>query len=44
MLPAFQATTEFPLCFKSDPHWNVRGNAFVGRFLANYLIDSGIIK
>lgn len=43
MLPAFQATTEFPLCFKADAHWNARGHRFVADFLTNYLIESGLL-
>jgi hypothetical protein len=43
LLPAFQATHQFPLVFKSDPHWNERGNAFAARVLVNYLIESGTI-
>lgn len=37
MLPAFQATHQFPLVFRSDPHWNPRGNRFVARLLKNSL-------
>ena len=29
LLPAFRATTEFPLVFDRDPHFNAAGNAFV---------------
>ncbi len=29
LLPAFQATQEFPLVFKDDPHWNSAGHRFV---------------
>ena len=44
MLPAFQATTEFPLCFSYDAHWNPRGHAFVARFLCDYLIEHGLVR
>ena len=36
MLPAFQATQQFPLVFRNDPHWNPQGN----RFVANLLLQS----
>lgn len=29
LLPAFQATQEFPLVFEDDPHWNSAGHRFV---------------
>jgi len=29
LLPAFQATKEFPLVFEDDPHWNSAGHRFV---------------
>lgn len=41
LLPAFKATTEFPLCFPNDPHWNRQGCDFVARTLADYLIRKG---
>ncbi len=37
LLPAFQATREFPLCFAEDPHWNRAGHRFVARLLARHL-------
>jgi hypothetical protein len=40
LLPAFQATQEFPLVFPDDPHWNERGHAFVARTLARWLQES----
>ncbi|MFT7667726.1 MAG: hypothetical protein ACI8X5_000409 [Planctomycetota bacterium] len=43
MLPAFQATEEFPLVFESDPHWNERGHSFVGKVLADHLLESGLV-
>lgn len=39
LLPAFQATQQFPLVFDSDPHWNKAGHEFVAQALASLLID-----
>jgi hypothetical protein len=39
LLGDFQTTREFPLVFASDPHWNERGHAFVGRTVNQYLLD-----
>lgn len=39
LLPAFQATREFPLVLDDDPHWNEAGNAFVARELADRVSD-----
>ena len=44
LLPAFQATDEFPLVFEADPHWNVRGHNFVGRTLAYHLLGNKLLK
>jgi hypothetical protein len=38
LLPAFQATSEFPLVFRDDPHWNEAGHGFVARTLAERLM------
>ena len=35
LLPAFQATEQFPLVFDSDPHWNTAGHEFVAQTLAS---------
>ncbi len=43
MLPAFQATQEFPLVFPADPHWNANGNDFVARTTADYLIEQRLL-
>jgi len=43
LLPAFQATRQFPLVFKRDPHWNEQGNEFAARVLVNYLIETRMI-
>ncbi|MBI5474843.1 MAG: hypothetical protein HY961_21085 [Ignavibacteriae bacterium] len=43
LLPAFQATDEFPLVFDTDPHLNERGNAFVAKALAHYLIEKKLV-
>jgi hypothetical protein len=39
LLPAFQATREFPLVFDNDPHFNARGHDFLARTLTDYVID-----
>jgi hypothetical protein len=39
MLADFQATTEFPLVFKHDAHWNERGHAFAARALVRRLLE-----
>jgi hypothetical protein len=43
LLPAFQATSEFPLVFRHDPHWNARGHDFVARLLAEDLPARGLL-
>ncbi|HIA61320.1 MAG TPA: SGNH/GDSL hydrolase family protein [Planctomycetaceae bacterium] len=37
MLPAVQATQEYPLVFRTDPHWNPQGNRFVAHLLQRSL-------
>lgn len=37
LLPAFKATTDYPLVFRNDPHWNARGHAFVAEQLEAWL-------
>jgi hypothetical protein len=44
LLPAFQATKEFPLVFEDDPHWNERGNAFVANLVVTYLMEHDAIR
>ena len=39
LLPAFKKTTEFPLVFRSDPHWNTKGNRFVAEQLRDMLLN-----
>ena len=43
LLPAFQATDEFPLVMPDDPHWNPAGHSFVARTLADYFLSSGLL-
>ena len=38
LLKAFQSTTEFPLVFKNDPHYNETGHSFVARTIEDYLV------
>ncbi|MFX1385403.1 MAG: hypothetical protein ACFFBP_23545 [Promethearchaeota archaeon] len=44
MLPVFQQTKEFPLVFRSDPHWNEKGHAFVAKELVDYLVNCRVIE
>ncbi len=44
LLPAFQATHQFPLVFKNDLHWNERGHEFAARVLVNYLVETKMIE
>ena len=39
LLNDFQSTNDFPLVFKTDPHWNARGHEFVAKVLARLLVD-----
>lgn len=43
LLPRFRQTTEFPLVFPNDPHWNPRGHAFVARTMLEYLRAAGLL-
>jgi len=43
LLPEFQATTEFPLVFEGDAHWNPAGNRFVAEAIADYLAARGMV-
>ncbi len=40
LLDAFQATTEYPLCFEEDAHYNAAGNRLAAGAIAQYLLDS----
>ncbi len=44
LLPAFQASTVFPLVFRHDPHWNENGHELVGESLAEILIQRGFVR
>ncbi len=43
LLPAFRASTVFPLVFRHDPHWNENGHELVGETLAAMLIERGLV-
>jgi hypothetical protein len=43
LLPAFDATDEFPLFFPRDPHWNRRGVRFVAAHVAAELARRELI-
>jgi hypothetical protein len=38
MLEEFQATSEFPLVFDTDPHWNAKGHRFVAERMVELLV------
>ena len=44
LLPAFEASDEFPLVFSHDPHWNAAGHRLVGEALASHLVDSKLLR
>ncbi len=44
LLPAFQASTVFPLCFENDPHWKPAGHQLVGEAVADELLARGLVK
>jgi hypothetical protein len=44
LLPDFQATEEYPLVFRTDPHWNAKGHAFVAEKTVDYLNSSKFIE
>jgi hypothetical protein len=43
LLPAFEATDQFPLFFPRDPHWNREGARFVAEQVANQLAQRSLI-
>ena len=43
LLPAFQKTEEFPLVFRTDPHWNSAGNRFVAGQVASVLLKRELV-
>ena len=43
LLPAFQATSRFPLVLHNDPHWNADGHMFVAERMAEYIEDHDLI-
>jgi len=43
LLPAFEATREFPLFLEDDPHWNARGARFTARASSRALIELGML-
>jgi hypothetical protein len=38
LLELFKATSEFPLVFEEDPHWNNRGHEFVAHAMEGFII------
>lgn len=38
LLGAFQSTTNFPLVFRNDPHWNEAGHDFVASVMEKYIV------
>ncbi|HNR30936.1 MAG TPA: GDSL-type esterase/lipase family protein [Candidatus Hydrogenedentes bacterium] len=43
LLPAFQATDEYPLTFRRDAHWTEDGHDFVARVVTDHLIEQGLV-
>ena len=43
MLPDFQATDEYPLVFRQDPHWNAAGHAFVADTVTRHMLKRRLI-
>ncbi len=39
LLPAFEASGEFPTAFRHDPHWNPAGHRVAARALASVIVD-----
>jgi len=44
LLPDFRATDEYPLVFRTDPHWNAKGHRFVARVLARHIERLGLLS
>ncbi len=44
LLPAFQNAEEFPLVFRTDPHWNSTGNRFVADEVASVLLKRKLVS
>jgi hypothetical protein len=44
LLPAFQATDQFPLVFRGDPHWNERGHTFVANVIVDHLLAGFLLQ
>lgn len=39
LLPAFRASSQRPLVFDHDPHWNAAGHALVAEVLASFVLE-----
>jgi hypothetical protein len=44
LLPAFQASDEFPLVFENDPHWNASGHRLAANAVVDFLIEAGLVR
>ena len=43
LLPAFEATDEYPLFLEDDPHWNAAGARFVAEAVAQWAVGAGLV-
>jgi hypothetical protein len=43
LLPDFRKTSEYPLVFRQDPHWNPAGHAFAARAVAAHLRERSLL-
>lgn len=43
VLPAFEASQQFPLYFRTDPHWTRLGAAVAARAIFDDLVDRGLL-
>jgi len=44
LLRDFRATSEYPLVFADDPHWNAAGHAFVAQAVTRHLLSTAMIR
>lgn len=43
LLDAFEGSSEFPLYFEDDPHWNRQGNRVAAAAVRDYLLSQGLV-
>lgn len=44
LLPAFNASTEFPLVLEWDPHWNSNGHRVAAEATAEFVLERGLVR